>query len=71
MVQFEAKMNFLCILQVARIVFVLTTNFYNYFSVFNHLWTEPRFPERPGANTEEFLRLRILLPGLRVCFLES
>jgi hypothetical protein len=27
MVQFGAKMNFLCVLQVSRIVFVLKTNF--------------------------------------------
>ena len=37
--RFGLKMNFLCILQVSRFVFVLKTNFYNYFSVFNHLWT--------------------------------
>jgi hypothetical protein len=34
MVQFGAKMNFLCILQVPRIVFVLKTKFYNQFLVF-------------------------------------
>jgi hypothetical protein len=43
MVQFGAKINFLCILQVSRIVFELKTKFYNYFSVFNHLWTGARF----------------------------
>jgi hypothetical protein len=43
MVQFGAKMNFLCILQVSRIVFVLKTNFHNYFTVFNLLWTRPQF----------------------------
>jgi hypothetical protein len=52
MVQFGAKMNFLCILQVSRIVFVLKTNFYNYFSVFNLLWTGPRFLEKSGASAE-------------------
>jgi hypothetical protein len=36
-------MNFLCILQVSRIVFVLKTNFHNYFTVFNLLWTRPQF----------------------------
>jgi hypothetical protein len=56
-------MNFLCILQVSRIVFVLKMNFYNYFSVFNLLWTGPRFPEKSGAISEEFLRLRILYRG--------
>jgi hypothetical protein len=42
-------MNFLCILQVSRIVFVLKTNFYNQFSVFNYLWTGRQFLESPGA----------------------
>jgi hypothetical protein len=49
MVQFGAKMNFLCILQVSRIVFVLKMNFYKYLSVFKHLWTRPHFPENSGA----------------------
>ena len=39
MAQFGVKMNFLCILQVSRFVFVLKMNFYKYFSVFKHLWT--------------------------------
>jgi hypothetical protein len=43
-------MNFLCILQVSRFVFVLKTNFYSYFSVFNHLWTGPQFSKRPGIS---------------------
>ena len=43
MAQFEAKMIFLCILQVSRFVFVLKTNFHNYFTVFNLLWTGPQF----------------------------
>jgi hypothetical protein len=43
MVQFGPKMEFLWILQVSRFVFVLKTNFYYYFSVFNLLWTGPRF----------------------------
>jgi hypothetical protein len=33
MVQFGLKMDFLCILQVSRFVFVLKMNSYNYFSV--------------------------------------
>jgi hypothetical protein len=32
--RFGAQMNFLCLLQVSRIVFLLKTNFYNYFSIF-------------------------------------
>jgi hypothetical protein len=60
MVPFGAKMNFLCILQVSRFVFVLKTNFYNYFSIFNHLWTGPRFPKKSGFTEKEFLRLRAL-----------
>jgi hypothetical protein len=58
MVPFGAKMNFLCILQVSRFVFVLKTNFYNYFSVFNHLWTGPRFLEKSGGSGVSLPRLR-------------
>jgi hypothetical protein len=47
--RFGLKIIFLCILQVSRFVFVLKTNFYSYFSVFNHHWTGPRFPEKSGA----------------------
>jgi hypothetical protein len=32
--RFGAQMNFLCLLQVSRFVFLLKTNFYNYFSIF-------------------------------------
>jgi hypothetical protein len=49
MAQFGAKMNFLCILQVSRIVFVLKTKFYNHFSVFIILWTGRQFLESPGV----------------------
>jgi hypothetical protein len=48
-------MDFLCILQISRIVFVLKMNFYNYFSVFKHLWTGPHFSESLGASEENFL----------------
>jgi hypothetical protein len=53
--RFGLKINFLCILQVSRFVFVLKTNFYSYFSVFNHLWTGPRFPETSGATVKYVL----------------
>jgi hypothetical protein len=56
MAQFGVKMNFLCILQVSRIVFVLKTNFYNQFSVFNYLWTGPRNPENAGVLMQLILR---------------
>jgi hypothetical protein len=46
-------MNFLFILQVSRFVFVLKTNFYNYFSVFNLLWTGPRFLENSGVTGQD------------------
>ena len=49
MTQFGAKMNFLCILQVSRFVFLLKTKFYNHFSILNPLWTGPQFPYRSGA----------------------
>jgi hypothetical protein len=56
--RFGLKMNFLCILQVSRFVFVLKMKLYNYFSVFNHLWTGPRFLEKSGALMQLILRLR-------------
>ena len=55
MAQFGVKMNFLCILQVSRFVFVLKMNFYKYFSVFKHLWTGPRILESAGVSAQEIL----------------
>jgi hypothetical protein len=49
MTQFGAKMNFLCILQVSRFVFVLKMNFNINFSVFNTLWTGRQIPENSGG----------------------
>jgi hypothetical protein len=40
MSQKEVKMNFICILQVSRIILELKINFYNQFSKFSILWTE-------------------------------
>jgi hypothetical protein len=54
MAKFGVKMNFLCILQVSRFVFVLKMNFYKYFSVFKHLWTGPHLPGRSGTNLQTF-----------------
>jgi hypothetical protein len=58
MAQFEFKMNFLCILQVSRFVFILKIKFYTHFSIFNYLWTGPRNPGSAGVISEEILRLR-------------
>jgi hypothetical protein len=66
--QFGLKMKFLCILQVSRIVFVLKTNFYNYFSAFIILWTGRRISESARALAQMLLRLRILQIGLLVVF---
>jgi hypothetical protein len=48
--QFGLKMNFLFILQVSRIVFVLKTKFYNYFSIFNPLWTGHQLQQTEGLS---------------------
>jgi hypothetical protein len=61
-------MNFLCILQVSRIVFALKTNSYNYFSISNLLWTGPRIPEKSGFTVKEFLRLGNSRRGRRVIY---
>ena len=68
MVQFGVKMNFLCILQVSRFVFVLKMNLYNYFSVFNLLWTGPHFSESPGASVLRKQRHMVHEYGPRVVF---
>jgi hypothetical protein len=47
-------MNFLCILQVSRFVFVLKTKFYNHFSILNPLWTGRQFLENSGALAKDF-----------------
>jgi hypothetical protein len=54
-------MNLIWISQVPRIVFVLKTNFYNYFSIFNPFWTEPRFLVSTGALAQVNPRHRLLL----------
>jgi hypothetical protein len=59
-------MNFLCILQVSRIVFVLKTNFCNYFSIFNPFWTGPRFLVNSGTSVLKILRHRVQGYGPRV-----
>jgi hypothetical protein len=66
MVQFGAKMNFLCILQVSRFVFVLKTKFYNHFSILNPFWTGHQFSERPGISGLKILRHRAQGDGPRV-----
>jgi hypothetical protein len=47
--QFGAKMNFLCILQVSRFVFVLKIKLYTHFSIFNYLWTGRQILGKSGA----------------------
>jgi hypothetical protein len=47
--RFGLKMNFLCILQVSRFVFVLKTNFYKHFSVFKYLWLGINFQKGQGS----------------------
>ena len=37
----------------SRVVFVLKTNFYNYLSIFNLLWTGLRIPGRSGASVQD------------------
>jgi hypothetical protein len=61
MTQFGAKMNYIWISQVSRVVFVLKTNFYNYLSIFNLLWTGLRIPVKSGAKPEFSPRHRLLL----------
>jgi hypothetical protein len=71
MTQFGAKMTFLWNKQVYRIVFVLKTNFYNYFYVFNLLWTGPQNPERSGGYANKILGSVNSVCGRRVGFLKA
>jgi hypothetical protein len=66
--QFGAKMNFLCILQVSRYVFVLKTKFCNYFSVFKHLWAGAHFLGMLGARAQNNPDTGTVARGLRVHF---
>jgi hypothetical protein len=61
-------MDFLCILQVSRFVFVLTTNFHNYFTVFNLLWTGRQFLEKSGGLGVRIYRHRAQLPRMAGSF---
>ena len=49
MVQFGAKMNFLCNKQVLGILFILKINFCIYLPILYVLWTRPHFLESSGA----------------------
>jgi hypothetical protein len=46
MTQFGVKMNFIWIIQVLGIIFVLKTNLYNYLSLFSAPWSAHEFLER-------------------------
>jgi hypothetical protein len=46
MTQFGVKMNFIWIIQVPGIIFVLKTNLYNYLSLFSAPWSAHEFLER-------------------------
>jgi hypothetical protein len=59
-------MDFLCISQVSRFVFVLKTNFHTYFTVFNLLWTGRQFLEKPGLRRKRNCDSDRTLGGQRV-----
>jgi hypothetical protein len=49
MVQFGARMNFLCNKQVLGIIFLLKINFCIYLPILYILWTGPQFSEKAGV----------------------
>jgi hypothetical protein len=49
MAQFGVKMNFLCILQVSRIVFALKIYLLIHLFILYRFWTGRQFLESPGA----------------------
>jgi hypothetical protein len=50
MVQFGARMNFLCNKQVLGILFILKINFCIYLPILYVLWTGPQFQEKSGGS---------------------
>jgi hypothetical protein len=71
MEQFGLNMNFLGIIQVSAINFILKINFLNHLFNFTDLWTARQLPEKTGATARLFLRLRTHPPGLRVDSLKA
>jgi hypothetical protein len=69
--QFGVKMNFIWIIQVPEIIFVLVINFYNYLSLFLAPWSAHQFPERSGANLQKYLRQTEHLRRMAGYFLKS
>jgi hypothetical protein len=66
--QFGVNMTFLGIKQVSVIIFVLKIIFSINFYDFPIHWTTPQLHRNAGANSEVFLRLKLLAQGLRVGF---
>ena len=60
--QFGLNMNFLWIIQIPRIVFVLKMHLLIHLFILNQFWTGPRIPEKSGALMQLILRLRRTLP---------
>jgi hypothetical protein len=54
MVQFGARMNFLCNKQVLGILFILKINFCIYLPILFILWTGPQLSESPGALAQDY-----------------
>jgi hypothetical protein len=53
--QFGPNMNFLGIIQILTITFILKIDFYSLFLDFSIYWTRPQFPEKAGATAQNFL----------------
>jgi hypothetical protein len=64
--QFGLNMNFLGIIQVSVINFILKINLHNHLFIFTDFWTMRRLPEKTGATARINPRLRTLCTGSRV-----
>ena len=53
--QFGPNMNFLGIIQILTITFILKIDFYSLFLDFSIYWTGPQFPEKAGAMAQNVL----------------
>jgi hypothetical protein len=66
--QFELNMNFLWIIQIPRIVFVLKMHLLIHLFILNQFWTGRLMLEKTGSYAQEFPRHRAPGVGLRVVF---
>jgi hypothetical protein len=69
--QFGLNMNFLGIIQVSTINFILKINFHIHLFIFTGFWIVRQLPEKTGATARINPRLRTLCIGLQVSLVKT